>query len=201
MRVSQSQGRLKLISFFQPSQEESKSAYFSLPFNNHTWPIPNAKAHQLFVLNRKRAHRQKNQWASSLFCFFFLFIKTFLLFTLHMSNFNSCRLGIPKRFSGYDSMHFHWWGPGFNPWPRERRSASQRKKENSCRSLEGMEKITRISVCTILKDARLFQIYSDVPKTVFPYNPPLRLSMETRNWFHLDLNNPTSLLVIFYLCR
>lgn len=135
--------QVKTHFLFQPSQRNQNRHTFHLPFNNHTWPIPNAKAHQLFVLNRKRAHRQqKNQWLPHCFVFFSLFIKTFLLLLCIWAILIVAGWEFPSG-SVVTTQCFHWWGPSFNPWPGNEDPASQRKEENSCRSLEGMEKITK----------------------------------------------------------
>ena len=157
--------QVKTHFLFQHSQRNQNWHTFHLPFNSHTWPIPNANAHQLFWTGKGYAdNRRINDFLTGL-CLFVCFLplyKNILAFTLQMSHFNSCRLGIPRRFSGYNST-LSLMGARLQSLARELRFRKSKEKKNSCRSLEGMEKNNQISVCPILKDTWLFQIYSVSP--------------------------------------
>ena len=161
--VSQSQGRLKLISFSSIHKGIKIGILFTCPSTVTRGPFQTQTLTNC-PEQEKGTQTTEESMTSSLFCLFVCLplYKNLLAFTLQMSNFNSCRLGIPRRFSGYNST-LSLMGARLQSLARELRFRKPKEKKNSCRSLEGMEKNNQISVCPILKDTWLFQIYSVSP--------------------------------------
>lgn len=141
--MSQSQGRLKLISFSSLHRGIKIGILFTCPSTITRGPFQMQKlTNCLFWTGKGHTdNRRINDFLTVLF-FFFLFIKTFLLLLCIWAILIVAGWEFPSG-SVVTTQCFHWWGPGFNPWPGNEDPASQRKKENSCRSLEGMEKITK----------------------------------------------------------
>ena len=141
--VSQSQGRLKLISFSSLHKGIKIGTLFTCPSTVTRGPFQTQTLTNCLFWTGK-GHTDNRRINDFLTGFFSPSLyKNLLAFTFQMSNFNSCRLGIPRRFSGYESTLSTHGGPASIPGQGTKIPQAKGKKKNSCRSLEGMEKITK----------------------------------------------------------